>query len=79
MTWHYQLMKHTETSDYSWYGVHEFYKENQIPTMDNLPSYFVGGYTANPVEVFGDTPEEVVEQLKAMIKDIEKHGVKDYE
>ena len=79
MTWHYQLMKHMPTSDYSWYGVHEFHKENQVPAMGNLPSYLVGGYTANPVEIFGDTPDEVVEQLKAMIKDIEKYGVKDYE
>ena len=65
MTWHYQLMKRTEPNGEVWYGVYEFYG--------------MGGYTAQPVCALGDTPEEVVDQLKAMLEDIEEHGVKDYE
>ena len=65
MTWNYQLMKHTEPDGEVWYAVHEDYR--------------FGGYTTNPANAYGETPEEVVVQLKAMLKDIEKYGVKDYE
>ena len=65
MTWHYQLMKHTEPDDEVWYAVHEFYGTNS--------------YTANPVSVTGDDEEDIVRMLEHMLEDIEKHGVKDYE
>ena len=65
MTWNYQLMRHTEYDGEVWYAIHEDYR--------------FGGYTINPANTCGETVEEVVEQLKAMLEDIEKHGVKDYE
>ena len=64
MTWHYQLMKHTETNDEVWYAVHEFYEG--------------GGYTLEPVRVMGEDKENIKWLLETMLKDIEKHGVKDY-
>ena len=65
MTWHYQLMKHTEPDDQVWYAVHEFYGINT--------------YTKNPVHVRGEDEEDVTRMLEHMLEDIEKHGVKDYE
>jgi len=65
MTWHYQLMKHTEPDDQVWYAVHELYGNNT--------------YTKFPVGVRGDGEEDIVRMLEHMLKDIEKHGVKDYE
>ena len=64
MTWHYQLMKHTEL-DEVWYAVHE--------------NYSSGGYTVEPVRVMGYTKEDIKWLLETMLKDIEKHGVKDYD
>ena len=65
MTWHYQLMKHTEPDGEVWYGVHE--------------SYSLGGYTVKPVVVMGQDVEDIEWMLESVLKDIEKHGVKDYE
>ena len=65
MTWHYQLMKHTEPDDQVWYAVHEFYGNNT--------------YTKLPVDVRGDDKEDVKWMLEKMLEDIEKHGVKDYD
>ena len=64
MTWHYQLMKHTEL-DEVWYAVHE--------------NYSSGGYTVEPVRVMGEDKEGIKWMLEAILKDIEKHGVKDYD
>ena len=65
MTWHYQLMKHTETNGKVWYAVHEFYGINT--------------YTKFPVHVKGVDEEGIVRMLEHILSDIEKHGVKDYE
>ena len=65
MTWHYQLMKHTEPDDQVWYAVHEVYEGN--------------GYTLEPQRVQGQDKEDIKWMLETMLKDIEKHGVKDYE
>ena len=45
MTWHYQLMKHTEPDDEVWYAVHEFYERN--------------GYTANPETIRGRDIDDI--------------------
>jgi hypothetical protein len=50
------------------YAVHEYY-----PMEDK------DGWTENPVTVDGESKSDVVWMLKAILKDIEKHGVKDYE
>ena len=65
MTWHYQLMKHTEPDGEVWYGVHEFYGTNS--------------YTANPVPITGDDVNDVKWMLENVLEEIEMYGVKDYE
>jgi len=63
-TWHYQLMHHK--GDY--YAIHEYY-----------PSEDGDGWTEDPVFVDGNNVDEVKWVLQAMLEDIEKHGVIDYE
>ena len=65
MSWHYQLMKHTEPDGEVWYGIHE--------------TYTSGGYTVEPVRVMGENKEDIKWMLETMLKDIEQYGVKDYE
>ena len=71
-TWHYQLMYHTYdgpvVGNGGYYAIHEYY-----PGQDG------DGWTEAPVDVTGDSIEEVKEVLQMMLADIEKHGVKDYE
>jgi hypothetical protein len=71
-TWHYQLMYHKVDMksfvDGGYYAIHEYY-----PDRDG------DGWTEVPVDVTGDTIEEVKEVLQNMLEDIEKHGVIDYE
>ena len=66
--WHYQLMKHTAGETYVYYAIHEYYE------MDEGD-----GWTENPVDVTGDSIEDVKKALMLMLHDIDKHGVKDYE
>ncbi len=61
--WHYQLMKHNE-----YYAVHEFY-----------PSDDGGSWTKNPVDISGDSVQDIKESIQMILNDIDKHGVKDYE
>tara|TARA_R110000796_G_scaffold18303_2_gene55473 strand:+ start:5167 stop:5364 length:198 start_codon:yes stop_codon:yes gene_type:complete len=64
MSWHYQLMKHTEHNGEVWYGIHELY--------DGI------GYTIEPRTVRGEDIEDIKWVLETMLEDVEKHGVKDY-
>ena len=64
MSWHYQLMKHTEPDDEVWYGVHKNYS---------------GSYTVDPVNIKSEDQADIKWMLEAMLMDIDKHGVKDYE
>lgn len=66
--WHYQLMRHKKENGEVWYGIHEYY-----------PMLNPEGYTVRPISVFGEDKEDIIWQLKAILSDIEKHGVKDYE
>ena len=66
--WHYQLMKHVDKSGEIWYGIHEYFNMND----DNA-------WTEQPVRVSGESPEEVKEILGMMLRDIDRHGVKDYD
>ena len=72
-TWHYQLMKHVEKTGDVWYGVHEIYGKGQGYTLN------AEGYTLNTVSVDGESKEDVVWQLKAILNDIDKYDVVDYE
>lgn len=66
-------MKHTEEHGTVWYAVHEYYPSELFDEGESA------GWTQNPVDVTGDSVEDVVWSLKAMLHDIEKHGVKDYD
>ena len=66
--WQYQLMKHVNKNGEVWYGIHEYFNMND----DNA-------WTEQPVRVSGESPEEVKEILGMMLRDIDRHGVKDYD
>ena len=66
--WHYQLMRHLTPDGETYYAVHEYYP------LDTGPAW-----TENPVTVDGESKSDVVWMLKAILGDIEKHGVKDYD
>ena len=66
--WHYQLMRYTYASGDTYLAIHEYY-----PMEDG------DGWTETPVDVGGESVEEVKEVLHMMLEDIEKHGVVDYE
>jgi hypothetical protein len=70
--WHYQLMyhKHENPATFEgdgYYAIHEYYN------MDDGD-----GWTENPVELTGESVEDVKKSLLLMLNDIDKHGVKDY-
>lgn len=66
MNWHYQVMRHKADKE-EWFEIHEYF-----PLEDgNL-------WTENGVTVSGESIEDLKWQLKAMLNDLEKHGVKDY-
>lgn len=67
-TWHYQLMKHVESSGEEWYGVHEYYPDSEADA----------GYTLYPVRMLGNDPEDVVSSLRMMLDDIERYGIKNF-
>ena len=64
MSWHYQLIRHTEPDDEVWYGVHKNYRSS---------------YTVEPLSIQSEDKEDIKWMLKAMLNDIETYGVKDYE
>ena len=66
--WHYQLMRHLTPEGETYYAVHEYYDLETGPA-----------WTQNPVTVDGESKSEVVHKLDNMLRDIWKHGVKDYE
>lgn len=67
MTWHYQLVRHTEPDDQVWYAVHKNYRSGS------------DSYTVEPVSIQSEDKEDIKWMLEHMLKDIEKHGVNDYE
>lgn len=66
--WHYQLMYHTyvdpDPGEEGYYAIHEYYK---MADCDH--------WSRNPVEVIGDSIEDVKKSLMLMLQDIDKHGV----
>ena len=62
--WHYQLMKHSDGS----LAVHEYY------TLEDG-----GSWTEKPVDISGDSVQDIKESIQMILNDINKHGVKDYE
>jgi len=66
--WRYQLMKTVMDNGDTRYSIHEYY-----------PMLGGDAWTKDPISVDGESVEDVVWMLKAMLNDIEKHGVKDYD
>lgn len=62
--WYYQVFKHNSNGEV-WYGIHEYF-----------PS--VRSWTKEPVGPVGESIEDLKWQLKAMLADIDKHGVMEY-
>lgn len=66
--WHYQLMyRKDKRSGEDMYSIHEYFE------LDGGPVW-----TDDPVGVTGNSIEDVKKSLILMLKDIDKHGVKDY-
>ena len=66
--WHYQVMRHLTDKGETHYAIHEYY-----------PIIAGDGWTQEPISIEGDSLGDIVWMLKAMLNDIEKHGVKDYD
>ena len=72
--WRYQLMYHKNgeaidlPEEGGYYAIHEYYTIGE-----NGDSW-----TEGPVEVVGESVEDVKKSLLLMLNDIDKHGVKDY-
>lgn len=64
MTWNLRLVKHTNRKlQRTWYGVHEvFYTDSGKPLA----------MTQDPIQVEGDTPEEVHSYLNMIRRDLKR-------
>lgn len=76
MTWNYRIMKRKETAPtgktYTYYGLHEVYYGGLDSAGNSLPEDSIS-WTVDSI-IVGDTPEEIVEVLEMMLKDVtEKH------
>ena len=67
-SWHYQLMKHKTEYGCDYYAVHEYYDLETGPA-----------WTQNPITVDGENVDDVRRMLIDILKDLDKHGVKDYD
>ena len=65
--WHYQVMRHKDSFGEDYYAIHEYYN------MDGS-----GTWTENPVDVSGESIEDLRKALWCMLHDIDTHGVVDY-
>jgi len=66
--WHYQLMRHLTSDGETYYAIHEYY-----------PMESGDAWTETPCQVDGESKSDIVWMLQAMLGDIDKHGVKDYD
>ena len=71
--WHYQLMYHkyekpNAVDGEGYYAVHEYYELEEGPA-----------WTENPVTVDGESIDDVRRMLICILKDMDTHGVKDYD
>lgn len=63
-SWRYGLIEYDKPDGSKWYEVHELYLNNK---------HEVHSWTENGVSAGGDTPDEVIEVLEMMIKDVKKY------
>lgn len=73
--WHYQLMYHKYDEpvlgEEGYYAVHEYYPMSEKMGGD--------GWTEEPVDVTGNSIEDVKKMLMMIYNDIDKHGLKDFD
>jgi hypothetical protein len=65
--WHYQIMRHTADSGDDYLAVHERYIGHDKSE----------GWTAKPVPIEADTVPEMRMALINILRDLERHGVRD--
>ena len=65
--WHYQIMRHRADSGDDYLAVHEFFVGHDKKQ----------GWTAKPVLVEADTLPEMRMALINILRDLERHGVRD--
>jgi len=63
--WNHRVYRHTHTNGDTTYGIHEAYYDSP----DEEPP---GSYTAEPVEVVGDSIEDLREELQRMLRCLER-------
>lgn len=66
--WHYQLMKHTTPDGETYYAIHEYYNLETGPA-----------WTEKPITIDGESITEIRGMLIDILKDMDTHGVKDYD
>ena len=69
MTWNYRLVKHVDSRTKSvWYGIHEvFYNSEGKPC----------GMTENPVDIIGESVQEVQNSIKLIQRDASRRPLLD--
>jgi len=66
--WRYQIMRHTADSGEPYLAIHEYY------TLHDGKE----AWTAKPVPIEADTPEDLRAALQRIIADLDQHGVRDF-
>ena len=71
--WHYQLMYHkyekpNAVDGEGYYAVHEYYELEEGPA-----------WTENPVDVTGNSVDDIRKMLICILKDCDTYGVKNYD
>ena len=81
MVWRYQVMRkeytgeNVDESEKYYYEVHEYFWEKDAKDKkDEKP-----GWTLEGMKPYGQSYEEVIENLEQMLQDAKKNGVLDYE
>lgn len=68
-TWNYRIIKH-DKSEPAYFAIHEVYYDEKGK---------IQGWTADPIEIAGDSKQEVLETLKHMIDDAKQSVLKESE
>jgi hypothetical protein len=68
LSWHYQAMRHVEEDGEVWFAVHEYFHTSTGSS-----------WTKDPVDVEGDTVEDLRWTLKTMLSDLDKYDVEDWD
>ena len=70
MTWNHRIMRHTDSPDGEpYYALHEVFYDEE----GGKP-----GWTKDPVNILGESPDEIRETLERMLRALDK-PVMDYE